>query len=191
MYRGPNTGLLDAQQLVARWDPNKDHTYYFAPGMPKIYQQFFLGTDGTGNTSGLQFQTNQILATAGGKGRLHFLNYNDATTWNDAAGPVRVYGDPRYSFVVWHADLDNSSGLLGVAPSFTNPLTGEKHPRRRSTSTRAIWRTPSSSVSSCSCRRSAANTSCRMGATSTPRSTRRRARPARSPRSSPATSPSC
>ncbi len=125
LVRDANTGLLNAQQLVGRFDPNKPIKYYFSPGMPAIYQSFFLGTDLTGNTSGLQFQTNQILTKAGATGKLTFLNYNDAATFKDAAGPVREVGDPRYSFINWHSDLDSDSGLLGVAQFFTNPLTGE------------------------------------------------------------------
>jgi hypothetical protein len=126
LFRDPVTGLLNAQQLVTRFDPNKANiTYYFSPGMPAVYQQFFLGTDLTGKTTGLQFQTNQIMAKSGALGRLQFLNYNDAAVYKDAAGPTRQVGDPRYSWINWHTDLDNSSGLLGIAQFFANPLTGE------------------------------------------------------------------
>jgi hypothetical protein len=117
-YRDPNTQLLGAQELVMRFNPDKDITYYFAPGMPDVYKQFFIKT--------LVPQTNtNILSKTGGKGRLKMLNYNDKDSFGDAAGPTRSVGDPRYSFINWHSDLDNGSALLGIAQFFTDPRTGE------------------------------------------------------------------
>jgi len=117
-YRDTTTQLLGAQQLVGRFNPNKDIVYYLAPGMPDVYKQFFINT--------LVPQTNAtILSKSGGKGQLKMLNYNDATTFGDGAGPIRANGDPRYSFINWHSDLDNGSGLLGIAQFFTDPRTGE------------------------------------------------------------------
>ncbi len=43
-YRDPTTGLLSAQQLVNRFDPNKPMVWYFAPGMPDVYKDFFVNT---------------------------------------------------------------------------------------------------------------------------------------------------
>ena len=117
-YRDPATDLLGAQQLVGRFNPNKDIVYYFAPGMPQVYRDWFVKT--------LVPQTNTtILAKTGAKGRLKMMNYNDATTYTDAKGPVRAVGDPRYSFINWHSDLDNGSALLGIAQFFSDPRTGE------------------------------------------------------------------
>jgi hypothetical protein len=119
-FRDTNTGLLSAQQFVGRFNPNNDIVYYFAKGMPKVYTDFFAAPGGLVDTT-----NSNILAKTGAKGRLKMLNYNDATTYLDAQGPERTYGDPRYSFINWHSDLDNGSGLLGIAQFFTDPRTGE------------------------------------------------------------------
>jgi hypothetical protein len=117
-YRDTGTGLLGADSYIVRHDPAKDIVYYFAPGMPQVYKDFF--------QQQVAAQTNaQALAKTGAKGRIKFLNYNDATNYNDAQGPVREVGDPRYNFIEWHSDLDNGSGLLGVAQFFADPRTGE------------------------------------------------------------------
>jgi len=118
-YRDPNTGLLGADTFVARHDPNKDMVYYFSPGMPKAYTDFM--------SKVLEPQTNNaVLAKAGAKGRLKFLNYNDATTLGDGQGPNREVGDPRYNFVFWHSDYDaQSGGLGGVVYPWVDPRTGE------------------------------------------------------------------
>jgi hypothetical protein len=116
-FRDSATQLVTANTFVNRFDPNKDIVYYFAPGMPEVYRKFFLSLADATNKNVLQ----QVSA----KGTLKFLNYNDASSYGDGAGPVREYGDPRYSFVNWHSDLDNGSGLLGVGQHFTDPRTGE------------------------------------------------------------------
>jgi len=121
-YRDPNTQLLGAQQLVNRFNPNKPIVYYFAPGVPDVYKQFFVAP------GGLVDQTNTaILAKTGATGQLKMLNYNDATTFGDGAAQTpRSNGDPRYSFINWHSDLDSGVGsLLGIAQFFTDPRTGE------------------------------------------------------------------
>jgi hypothetical protein len=129
IYRDSSTTLLGAQQLVSRFDPNKDIVYYFAPGMPQVYRDFFVKTlVDKSNTS--------IFSLTGGKGRLKMLNYDDYQTYGDGLGVdgqggkdkhtiVRHYGDPRYSFINWHSDLDNGSALLGIAQFFNDPRTGE------------------------------------------------------------------
>jgi hypothetical protein len=124
IYRDPTTQLLSAKQLVGRFNPNKDIVWYFSPGMPDQYKAFFVK---------LADQTNNnVLQKAGGKGRLKFLNNDDATAYNDHQlkgdrddNQPRLYGDPRYSFINWHSDLDNGSGLLGIAQFFSDPRTGE------------------------------------------------------------------
>jgi hypothetical protein len=111
MFRDVNSGLLSAQALVARYDPNKDIVFYFAPGVPGYIKEFF--------DKKLVPATNDgVLAKAGGKGRLKVLNYDDG-------GVIRQFGDPRYSFINWHSDQDNGSELLGVAQFFSDPRTGQ------------------------------------------------------------------
>ncbi len=117
-YRDPNSQLLGATTYVMRHNPNKPIVFYFAPGFPKTYQTFFVNQVAPG--------TNTILAKAGAKAKVTFLNYNDATTLGDGAGPVREYGDPRYNFLNYHSDLDEvGGGLLGVMQPFADPRTGE------------------------------------------------------------------
>ena len=112
IYRDPDTGLLGAQELVGRFDPNKDIVYYFAPGMPQAYKDYFTGP------GGVQDSTNKVLMAAGAKGRLSFKNFDDG-------GVTRHIGDVRYSWITWHTDLDNGSALLGIAQFNTDPRTGQ------------------------------------------------------------------
>ncbi len=115
-FRDPETGLLGTQAFVDRFDPNKDIVYYFAPGMPQVYKDFF--------QKSVADKTNAALAK-GGKGRIKFLNYNDKDTYGDGVGPERGIGDVRYSFIVWHTDLDKGGSLLGLGPSYPDPRTGQ------------------------------------------------------------------
>jgi hypothetical protein len=116
-FRDTNTGLLGAADYVMRHDPNKPIVYYFAPGMPKVYQQFFVN---------LAAQTNKAaFEKSGAPARLSFLNYNDLKVLGDGQGPTRGVGDPRYNFINWHSDLDHGSGLLGVEQPFPDPRTGQ------------------------------------------------------------------
>jgi hypothetical protein len=117
IYRDPNTQLLGANQQAVRFDPNKDIIYYFAPGMPDSAKTFFDKT--------VKPATNDVLMKAGAKGRLNFLSYNDKTTLGDGMGPARKFGDVRYSFIVWHSDVDNGSQLLGVAQFNPDQRTGQ------------------------------------------------------------------
>jgi hypothetical protein len=119
-FHDPSTGALGAAQVVSRFNPNKDIVFYLAPGMPAAYQQFLT------QSGGLVDQTNNgVLPKTGARGRLRILNYNDATSYGDGKGPVRQNGDPRYSFINWHAEPDDGSGPLGVAQRFSDPHTGE------------------------------------------------------------------
>jgi hypothetical protein len=141
--RDPDTKLLAARQLANRWNPNKPITYYFSPGVPDYIYDAYKGhridsscvettgnpcarrTDAQGNTDGIEAKTNAMFASAGAKARVTFLNYNDATTYLDGAGPVRQYGDVRYSFIRWVADIDADTGWLGYGPNASDPRTGE------------------------------------------------------------------
>jgi hypothetical protein len=111
LFRDPDTGLLSAQEFVMRFNPNKPIVFYFAPGVPEYVKTFF--------TDRLTAATNaNVFAKANAPARLHFKNY-------DADGVIRQVGDPRYSFVNWHSDIDTGSGLLGIAQFFSDPRTGE------------------------------------------------------------------
>ncbi len=115
-----NSGLLGARQLVGRFDPNKDIVYYFSKGMPEVYRKFFADPGGVAD------QTNEVLAKAGAKGKVTFLNYNDDKAYLDGKGPARRYGDVRYSFINWHSDLDaGPDGLAGIAQFFFDPRSGQ------------------------------------------------------------------
>jgi hypothetical protein len=117
--RDVNSGLLEAQQLVIRHDPNKDLTYYLAQGMPDVYQKFFTAQ------GGVQDQTAAIFAKAGAKAKVKILNYNDKDTYGDGLGPVRRYGDVRYNFINYHSDIDGQDQFGGIAQFFADPRTGE------------------------------------------------------------------
>ena len=43
-YRDQTTQLLGAQTFVNRFNPMKPITFYFAPGMPDVYKDFFVNT---------------------------------------------------------------------------------------------------------------------------------------------------
>jgi hypothetical protein len=145
MSRDPETRLLAARELVERWNPNKPVTYYFLPGTPTYIVDAFLGhrvydnDDAQGadsaqlcltagchrNQDGVQDRTNQVFAQAGAKIRLTFLNHDDATTFGDARGPERTFGDARYSFIHWIPDIDENNNFLGLAGGAADPRTGE------------------------------------------------------------------
>ncbi len=149
--RDPNTNLLSARELVTRWNPNKPVTYYFASDVPFYIKDAFLGhrqydaPDSSGydpqatdtdkqclvkgcsrTPDGIMQQTNALMVAAGNqKFSVNFLNWNDATKFGDAAGPVRQYGDVRYSFIHFVPDIDENTGWLGYGPSASDPRTGE------------------------------------------------------------------
>jgi len=114
-----SSGLLAANSYVVRYNPNNPIVWYFAPGYPAANQAVFT------RTGGLVDQVNGIFAKAGAKARLSVLNYNDATKRGDGQGPVRQYGDIRYSFIRWETDLDTDSGFLAATQFQTDPRNGE------------------------------------------------------------------
>jgi hypothetical protein len=120
IYRDPNTGLLGANQLVMRFDPNKTITYYFAPGVPDEYKTFFTQT--------VVPSTNAVLSASGSKATLQFLNFDDDKAYMDGgnAKTPKHFGDIRYSWLVFHSDLDNrAGGLLGIAQFAADLRTGQ------------------------------------------------------------------
>jgi hypothetical protein len=125
--RDPSSGLMASQELVNRFDPNKDIVWYFADGFPENFKPFF--TDNIGP------QTTSILSKVGAKASVKFLNFNDATKYQDGllkdpnnadySKRPRQYGDIRYNFIVWLADQDTQDMFAGVTPSVNDPRTGE------------------------------------------------------------------
>ena len=94
--------MLASRALMMRWDPMKDHTYYFAPGFPEDYKTFYTGKDGIGD------QTNALLAGAGSKNKILFKNYEEIPVRQD--GKPAEFGDIRYTFIRWLSDRDVGVG---------------------------------------------------------------------------------
>lgn len=111
LFRDGETGLLSARSLIQRWDPARTEpvVFYFHPGFPPRFLPMF---------DRIKASTNEVLAAAGANMRVDFQPH-------DAGGVVRQFGDLRYSFVVWHQDIDTTRGLLGYGPSSADPRTGE------------------------------------------------------------------
>ncbi|MFO0728977.1 MAG: zinc-dependent metalloprotease [Myxococcota bacterium] len=111
IFQDPESGLLGAKSLLQRWNPNRTDpvVFYFAPGFPERFLKMF---------DEIKANTNQILADSGAKLRVDFKNY-------DADGVIREPGDLRYSFILWHEDIETTRGLLGYGPSSSDPRTGE------------------------------------------------------------------
>ncbi len=111
MFRDSTTGILAAKNFIQRWNPNRTEpvVYYFHPGFPEKFKPMF---------ETIKAQTNKLLADAGAKFTVDFKDYNHD-------GVERKFGDLRYSFVVWHQDIDSTRGLLGYGPSSSDPRTGE------------------------------------------------------------------
>jgi hypothetical protein len=113
IYRDPDSGLLDAHALLQRWNPNRPSddpvVFYFHQGFPERFKPMF---------AEIEDQTNQVMEDAGATLRFAFREWN-------AGGIERHLGDIRYSFVVWHQDIDTTRGLLGYGPSAADPRTGE------------------------------------------------------------------
>jgi hypothetical protein len=112
VFRDAETGLLSARNLLRRWNPNRTEpvVYYYAAGFPERFKPMF---------GQIEEETNAIFEQAGASLRIHFEDH-------DFDGKERKLGDMRYSFVVWHQDVDGArQGLLGYGPSGADPRTGE------------------------------------------------------------------
>ncbi|MBI5510207.1 MAG: zinc-dependent metalloprotease [Deltaproteobacteria bacterium] len=110
-FEDPITGLLSAQALIQRYNPDREDpiVYYFAEGFPPEFMPAF---------GQMKIETNRVLEAAGARLRVDFQPYN-------AGGLNRKLGDLRYSFVVWHQDIETTRGLLGYGPTAADPRTGE------------------------------------------------------------------
>ena len=112
IFRDPETGLLDARSMLNRWNPKRTEpaVFYFQEGFPPRFKPMF---------EEIKADTNRIFEEAGANLRVDFREWNDG-------GVERQPGDIRYSFVMWHQDIDTTRGLLGYGPSTVHPITGEK-----------------------------------------------------------------
>jgi hypothetical protein len=130
--RDTNTGLLAAQELLNRYNPNAEFMdWYLAEGYPSQYEAMWT------NPGGIVDQTNQIFADAGARLRMRVWRFDDMTDnctggpctfGNDANPSPKLFGDVRYNFVHWVSDLDvaDGPGFAGFTPSLNDPRTGER-----------------------------------------------------------------
>lgn len=94
--------------VVNRWNPNKDHTIYFAEDFPEEYKWLYNHPE-----IGIGKVTNDVFERNGVKMRFKF-----------AQDPKVKYGDVRYSFVKI-VEKNDDQAPLGYGPSDVNPVTGE------------------------------------------------------------------
>ncbi len=139
--RDTSTGLLAAQELSNRYNPNADYMdWYLAEGYPQDFEAMWT------NPGGIVDQTNQIFQDAGAKVRMRVWRFDDMTEGcgaapsqsfsepggcyfgNDANPVPKLFGDVRYNFVHWVSDLDvaDGPGFAGFTPSLNDPRTGER-----------------------------------------------------------------
>lgn len=126
IFRDPESGLIGSANFVNRWDPNRETpaTFYFHKGFPEKFKPMF---------GEIAAATNQVFAEAGSKLRVCFVDwYQEGVQYPsedelDCPRPAKEpkFGDPRYSFAVWHEGIDQTLGLLGYGPSSAVPQTGE------------------------------------------------------------------
>jgi molybdopterin-biosynthesis enzyme MoeA-like protein len=113
IFRDPESGLLDAESILHRWDPDRPSddpvTFYFHPGFPARFKPMF---------EAIAADTNQVMEESGASLRFRFADH-------DEGGIERHFGDIRYSFATWHQEIDTTRGLLGYGPSGAHPQTGE------------------------------------------------------------------
>lgn len=111
LFRDGETGILGAESLLQRWNPNRPTpvVFYFIEGFPDRFKPMFVE---------IASQTNEILTAAGAQLQFDFRDYNHD-------GVERHFGDIRYSFVAYHQDIGTTRGLLGYGPSSSDPRTGE------------------------------------------------------------------
>lgn len=111
VFMDPDSGLLGAQSLLQRWNPNRADpvVFYFAEGFPPKFKPMF---------ETIKAETNRVLEEAGASLRIDFRDHD----WD---GVDRKLGDLRYSFATWHQDIETTRGLLGYGPSSPDPRTGE------------------------------------------------------------------
>lgn len=111
VFRDPVSGLRGNVNYINRWNPDREEpiTFYFHEGFPEKFKSMF---------ENIADRTNKVFADAGSTLTVQFLEH-------DYDGVERNFGDPRYSFAVWHQGIDQTSGLLGYGPSSAIPWSGE------------------------------------------------------------------
>lgn len=109
----PETGRYHNLILMNRWNPEKEHDFYFSKDFPEEYKGMF-----TDPQKGIFAKTNKLLEKQGLKIRFHIRE----NTYGDSQ--VKEYGDIRYSFVKFIPEMDDSAPF-GYGPSDANPFTGE------------------------------------------------------------------
>jgi hypothetical protein len=120
--RDPNSGQLAANEYVVRFDPTKPIVWYFDRGFPEQYKAFFTGP------GGIAEQTNTLLQTAGAAARLTFKNFDEDMPDNlsaDLKAKGREFGDVRYNFLRWVADMDMQDYFAAVTQFVIDPRTGQ------------------------------------------------------------------
>ncbi|MBY0386330.1 hypothetical protein K2X05_14325, partial [bacterium] len=103
------TGLAKNIFLVNRWDPNKEHNFFFTKDFPEKYKYIFYD---------IFEKTNNLFAKNGLKVRFHLYENNGVD------GKVKELGDLRYSFINL-VEIMDPSAPLGYGPSDADPFTGE------------------------------------------------------------------
>ncbi|MBT7766656.1 MAG: hypothetical protein HN730_05825, partial [Bdellovibrionales bacterium] len=107
------TGRIENIHFATRWNPKKDHHFFFAKGFPDKYKKIYNHPE-----TGVFAKTNSSLAAAGVKARFYIHN-NDGVD-----GKEKKFGDIRYSFINYITE-SSPSAPLGYGPSDSNPFTGE------------------------------------------------------------------
>ena len=106
-----NDGMLETKILMNRWDPKKQHTYFFAKGTPEKYKAVFNHPE-----KGVFARINQIMAQTGEPIRFRILDNPEDFGCE--------YGDVGCSFIRI-IDEDNAGAPWGYGPSDADPETGE------------------------------------------------------------------
>lgn len=96
--------------MMARFAPNKTHTFYFAPDFPQEWKWMYTDPD-----TGIIARTNSIM-------RKHGLQTKFEVKDSDGS---QVIGDIRYSMIK-AVNESNPAAPGGYGPSVVNPFTGEK-----------------------------------------------------------------
>lgn len=103
------TGLAKNIFLVNRWNPNKEHNFFFTKDFPEKYKYIFFD---------IFKKTNAMFEKNGLAVRFHLYENNGVD------GKVKEFGDLRYSFINL-VDIMDPSAPLGYGPSDADPFTGE------------------------------------------------------------------
>jgi len=111
----PIDGRIKNLFLVNRWDPNKEHDFFFTKQFPAQYKELFYD---------IFDKTNQVFKDAKLKVRFNLRENSWHKDPKLNGKVVREFGDLRYSFVNLIEEIDQSAPL-GYGPSNANPFTGE------------------------------------------------------------------